>query len=120
MHKLITLCALLLSNSQAFAAGDALRGQQLYQQQCIACHSVDVSLAGPAHRGVFGRKASSVADFAYSPALRKLKLNWTAANLDRWLAKPEQVAPGQKMNYAVPKAQDRADLIAYLRTLHAE
>lgn len=119
MHKPLTLIALLLTCSQALAGGDALRGQRLYQQQCIVCHSVDVSLAGPAHRGVFGRKAGSVADFAYSPALRKLKLIWTASNLDRWLANPEQVAPGQQMGYAVTNAQDRADLIAYLQTLQA-
>lgn len=120
MHKLATLTALLLTCSQAFAAGDATRGQQLYQQQCIACHSVEVSLAGPAHRGVFGRKAGSVADFAYSPALRKLKLTWNARNLDRWLANPEQVAPGQQMAYSVKNPQERADLIAYLQTLRAE
>ena len=117
MYQLATVITLLLTCSLAFAAGDAERGRQLYQQQCIACHSVDVSLAGPAHRGVFGRKAGSVADFAYSPALRKLKLKWTAANLDRWLANPEQVAPGQRMGYAVKHPQERADLIAYLQTL---
>jgi cytochrome c len=116
MHKFATLIALLLACSQA-SAGDAIRGQQLYQQQCIACHSVDVSLAGPAHRGVFGRKAGTVADFAYSLALRKLKLHWTATNLDRWLANPEQVAPGQQMGYSVKSQQERADLIAYLQTL---
>lgn len=117
MHKFATLIALLLTCSHA-SAGDAIRGQQLYLQQCIACHSVDASLAGPAHRGVFGRKAGAVVDFDYSPAMRKLKLHWTAPNLDRWLANPEQVAPGQRMNYSVKSAQERADLIAYLQTLH--
>lgn len=119
MPKPTTLLALLLASTASVAAGDPERGQQLYQQQCIACHSVEVSLAGPAHRGVFGRKAGSVADIAYSPALRKLKLIWTASNLDRWLANPEQVAPGQQMGYAVKNPQDRADLIAYLQTLQA-
>lgn len=115
MHYPLSLTLLLFAASAT--AGDAERGQLLYQQRCIACHSVDVSMAGPAHRGVFGRQAASVPGFDYSPALCQRHVRWTAANLDRWLADPQRFAPGQTMGYAVLDARDRADLIAYLRTL---
>ncbi|MES2073834.1 MAG: c-type cytochrome [Pseudomonadota bacterium] len=105
-----------LASPVAHAGGDASNGKLLYASRCIACHSIEVSLAGPAHRGVYGRKAGSVADFEYSPALKKSKLVWTEANLDKWLTNPEKLIPGQKMGYAVPDAKDRADLIAYLKT----
>ncbi|HTD05920.1 c-type cytochrome [Undibacterium sp.] len=105
-----------LSSALAYAGGDANNGKRLYASRCIACHSIDVSLAGPAHRGVVGRKAGSVADFDYSPALKKSRIIWTEKNLDRWLANPEKLIPGQKMGYSVPDAKDRADLIAYLKS----
>jgi len=114
IYRLTIVLAFL--HTAAHAGGDAQNGKLLYGSRCIACHSIDVSLAGPAHRGVFGRKAGSVADFDYSPALKKSQVVWNEKNLDRWLANPEKFIPGQKMNYSVPEAQDRADLIAYLKT----
>ncbi|CAN7599949.1 c-type cytochrome [Pseudoduganella sp. LjRoot289] len=112
---LLAVCA--APPAPAKAGGDAVRGKQLYSAHCMACHSADVSMAGPAHRGVFGRKAGSVADFAYSPALKRSGIVWDAGTLDRWLSDPEKLVPGQAMNYSVADAQARADLIAYLRTL---
>ncbi|MES2102507.1 MAG: c-type cytochrome [Pseudomonadota bacterium] len=110
------VAAASLASPVAYAGGDANNGKVLYSSHCIACHSIDVSLAGPAHRGVYGRKAGSVADFEYSPAMKRSTLVWTEANLDKWLSNPEKLIPGQKMGYSVPDAKDRADLIAYLKT----
>lgn len=106
---------LALSASLAHAAGDPGRGAELYEARCTGCHSLDANRIGPLHRGVVGRKAGSVKDFAYSAALSRSKLTWSEANLDRWLANPEAVVPGQKMGYSVAEAADRADIIAYLR-----
>lgn len=100
--------------------GDATRGQTLYTQQCMACHAADISLAGPLHRGVVGRKSASVPDYPYSPALQQLKLTWNERTLDTWLRDPNRMAPGNRMGFAVPKAQDRQDLIAYLKTLQPQ
>lgn len=116
-----TICCLFtlvacLGSSSAYAGGDAEHGRQLYSSVCIACHSIDVSLAGPAHRGVFGRKAGSVSDFEYSPALKKSKVIWNEKTLDKWLTNPEKFIPGQKMGYSVSNAKDREDLIAYLKS----
>lgn len=99
------------------APGDATRGQALYSQQCMACHAADISLAGPLHRGVFGRKSAGVPDYPYSPAVQKLRLTWNDRTLDAWLQSPNRMAPGNRMGFAVPDARDRQDLIAYLKTL---
>lgn len=113
--RCVAAMLLALSGVPVYAAGDAGRGAELYEARCTGCHSLDANRVGPLHRGVVGRRAGSVTDFAYSPALRKSKLTWTEANLDRWLANPEALVPGQKMGYSVAEAVDRADLIAYLR-----
>jgi len=99
------------------AAGDPQRGQELYESRCVACHSVDNNRVGPAHRGVFGRAAGRAAGYDYSDALRASGVVWSERTLDAWLTNPQQLIPGQKMGYSVPDAQDRADLIAYLKTL---
>ena len=94
--------------------GDAVRGHALYQSRCTACHSLDHSRIGPAHRGVFDRLAGSVPGFDYSPALKHSGVRWTAANLNHWLTDPESFIPGQKMGYQVSDPVDRRDIIAFL------
>ena len=94
--------------------GDPVRGQTRYQSRCTACHSLDHSRIGPAHRAVFDRLAASVPGFDYSPALKHSGVRWTAANLNRWLTDPEAFIPGQKMGYQVPDPVDRRDIIAFL------
>jgi cytochrome c len=97
--------------------GDAARGAQLYERHCGGCHSADAHRIGPLHRGVFGRRAGAAAGFDYSPALQASGVKWNEETLDRWLADPERLIPGQAMGYRVGQPQDRADLIAYLRQL---
>ncbi|MDB6061032.1 MAG: cytochrome [Verrucomicrobiaceae bacterium] len=118
--KPIIFFGLLFGAFSAHAnTGDAARGQQLYQSRCTACHAVDGNREGPAHRGVFGRKAGSVADFNYSSALKSSHVVWNEKTLDSWLTNPEVFIPGQKMDFLIPEANDRADIISYLRTLSA-
>jgi len=99
------------------ARGDAMRGQQIYESRCIACHSPDANRVGPMHRGVFGRKAGSVANYNYSKAGKSSDVVWNEQTLDQWLTNPQAFIPGQKMNFKVANPQDRADVIAYLKTL---
>jgi cytochrome c len=110
-------CVALATQVSPVRAADAARGKQLYETRCIACHSVDENRVGPAHKGVFGRKAGSVKGYDYSPALRKSKVVWNARTLNKWLANPERLVPGQKMGFTVPDAKDRADLIEYLKSV---
>jgi cytochrome c len=117
---LLYACAVfLLPAAQALFSpahcADAVRGKQLYESRCIGCHSLDENRAGPAHRGLFGRKAGSVEGFEYSDAVKKSKVIWDERTLDRWLANPEKLIPGQKMGFSVSAPADRADIIEYLR-----
>ena len=123
MKRVLMLAALLaFPAARAEAAGDAapgdaMRGQALYESRCIACHSPDANRVGPMHRGVFGREAGSLSDYTYSKALKGADFVWNDETLDQWLTDPQAFVPGQKMNFKVAKAEDRADLIAYLKTL---
>ncbi|WP_211460533.1 c-type cytochrome [Collimonas silvisoli] len=109
------LAMLMGVSGAAAAAGDTIRGQELYQSMCMSCHSIDYNGVGPAHKGLFGRKAGSHADYLYSPAVKSSNIVWTDKTLDKWLSNPEKLIPGQKMGFMVPDAKDRADLIAYLK-----
>ena len=100
----------------ATTAGDPVRGKIVYQV-CTGCHSLDEDDVGPRHRGVVGRVAGTVSGYAYSPALRASGITWDAATLDRWLSNPQALVPGAKMFFVLPSAEDRADVIAYLREL---
>jgi cytochrome c len=102
----------------ASAAPDPVRGEQLYAR-CQACHALATDRVGPHHCGLFGRLAGTVPDFAYSPALKNSKIVWNDKTLDRFLAGPLKMVPGSTMTYdGVPDAQERADLIAYLKRVN--
>lgn len=111
---------LLLLGAAALApavADDRLRGAALYEARCGGCHAVDHDRIGPRHAGVVGRRAGSVAGFDYSPALAASRLVWTPALLERWLADPESVIPGQRMGYMLGDAAQRAEIVAFLQAL---
>lgn len=101
--------------SPAQPKGNATNGQKLYAI-CMGCHSIEDNDVGPKHRGVVGRKAGNVAGYAYSSALKASGIVWTPALLDSWLQGPPKLVPGTKMFFSVARAQDRADIIAYLAT----
>ncbi len=104
----------LATSVRAYAAADAARGEQLYQG-CQDCHSLDSNDVGPMHRGVFGRKAGAVADYSYSAALKGSGITWDDKTLDKWLADPQAFVPGTKMFYHLENAQDRTDVIEFLK-----
>jgi len=117
---LIALAAISIATAapsaaaNASASGNAANGKVLYQA-CAACHSIDENDIGPKHRGVFGRRAGSIADYNYSSALRSSGITWNDSTLDRWLVNPSALVPGTKMFFKIDDAQARADLIAYLK-----
>ena len=100
--------------------GDAARGKMVFEKRCVGCHAMDANREGPQLRGVYGRKAGTVAGFQYSPALKNSGLTWNPETLDKWLTDPDAIVPGNDMSFATPKAQDRADLIAYFQQLSAK
>jgi len=102
------------ATANAALAADPAHGKVLYQA-CAACHSIDDNDIGPKHRGVVGRPAGSIEDYAYSAALKKSGLTWDEITLDRWLINPSALVPGTKMFFKIDDAQSRADIIAYLK-----
>ena len=115
--SLIWATALLAVAGSARADGDAARGEKRFED-CVACHKLAAgeNEIGPTLHGVFDRKAGELADFRFSPALKRSGITWTAQTLDTFLADPQKVVPANRMPYAgMPDAADRADLIAYLQ-----
>ena len=106
----------------ARAAGDPVRGERVFQY-CYSCHSVDpnetATLQGPSLVGIVGRKIAAQAGFEYSPAMRAFAQErgiWSEELLDRYIADPETVVPKTTMAFrSVDEAEERADLVAYLK-----
>ena len=110
----VGMTAALLASGSARAVGNVIHGEKLYQG-CQDCHSIDTNDVGPKHKGVFGRKAGSIEDYSYSPALKNSNIVWDEATLDQWLAGPQKFVPGAKMFYHLDNPSDRADVIEYLK-----
>jgi cytochrome c len=91
------------------------RGRHLFERRCGGCHSLDADQTGPRLRNVYGRKAGSISGFRYSAALRSAGLTWDDALLDKWLTDPDSLIPGNEMDFSVPKADERAAIIRFLR-----
>jgi cytochrome c2 len=113
--------ALVLTGATtAYAAGDPAKGKASFVQ-CAACHKADASGAntiGPNLWKVAGRKAGTQPGYAYSAAMKASARPWTDAALDAYLAAPAKAVPGNKMPFAgLKNPADRANVIAYLRTL---
>lgn len=102
----------------ASLTGDAAKGEKVFAQ-CKACHVAEpnVNRVGPTLHAVVGRKAGTIAGFKYSPANKNSGLTWTEEQLFTYLAAPQKVVPGTYMAFAgLKNPQDRADVIAYLKT----
>jgi cytochrome c len=95
--------------------GDPQRGKELFEKRCGGCHSLEKDKEGPRLGNVFGRKAGTVPTFKYSDSLKSAQVVWDEASLDRWLVDTESVVPDNDMTFHVPKADERADIIQFLR-----
>jgi len=121
--------ALLALSAPALAQGDATKGKAAFAK-CGICHQVGPgakTLVGPELNGVVGRKAASVADYSmYSAGMKKLGEQgfvWDEQNLDKWITDPKAMIPDSPMSLAfpgIPDAGERADIIAYLKTVPAQ
>lgn len=107
----------------AALAGDPARGERVFQL-CAACHAVEagaVPLQGPPLKGVVGAPIAAWAGFEYSPALSafaRTERAWGEDLLDRYLAAPYRLVPKTSMSFpGLPDVEERADVIAYLKSL---
>jgi cytochrome c len=112
---LVPLAAAALLATPSLAAD----GAALYSAQCKSCHgdAGKGGFAGPALKGVYGRKVAAAPGFAFSAALKAKGGTWNDTGLDAFLTNPGGYAPGGKMFSKVAAPADRAALIAYLKTL---
>lgn len=101
---------------------DVAAGQATFAK-CQSCH-VDAAGAtptiGPNLWGVVGRPVASYPGFAYSDAMKahaKQTANWTYDAIFQFIENPQGVVSGSKMTFiGLKPAQDRINLIAYLRS----
>ncbi|MGE0854840.1 MAG: cytochrome c family protein [Hyphomicrobiaceae bacterium] len=117
------LVLLLAATPEPATAEDLANGANVYRK-CRACHDAGPSAknkVGPHLNGVFGRTAGAVAGFNYSEAMTNAgakRLVWYEETLNGYLESPTTYLPKNKMAFAGLKDEkDRADLIAYLKTL---
>jgi cytochrome c len=107
--------------SASARAADSSAGQTVFKTQCGICHTVvqGKNMVGPSLFGIVARKSGSVEGFRYSAANKGANITWSAATLDKYLAAPRTVVPGTTMTFAGLKDDTkRADLIAYLESVH--
>jgi cytochrome c len=116
---LATGAALVFTAHAIPARADAASGKNDFSV-CTACHSATGSDGvGPHLNGVIGRKAGSVSGFNYSRAMKQADIVWNDQNLAAFLADPQTAVPGNHMPFSgLQDATQRADIIAYLKTLH--
>jgi cytochrome c len=120
-RSMLAATALVFTQYSGAHAADAQAGQAVFKSQCSICHAVQPgrNLNGPSLAGIVGRKAGQVPGFGYSAANKASGLTWDEATLDRYLTAPREVIPHTLMSYQGEKdAEKRANLIAYLTTLH--
>lgn len=107
------------SFAEMMAGASADRGKRQWAK-CRSCHTIDKGGAngqGPNLYGIVGRSVAALDSFRYSNAVQALGTSvWTYEMIDEWLQNPQVMAKGSKMILAVRKADQRADLLAYLAT----
>ncbi len=121
--KLISLCAasvVFIAASGALAAGDIAKGKRL-AKKCTVCHTLNKggkNKLGPNLFGIMGKPAASVKGYKYSKAMASSGIIWDEVNFTEFLTRPKKFLKGTKMSYfGLKKASQRADLLAYFKTL---
>jgi cytochrome c len=112
---LLTLAVLLMPRPAA--AADAAAGKTVFDR-CKICHAIEAgqpSPVGPNLHGIFGRKAGTFDDFAYSEAMKQSGIVWNDKTLTEYLRNPREFIPGNKMAFpGITDDKTIADLLAYL------
>ncbi len=110
--------------AQLLQKADAKVGETIFKK-CQACHDGTKggpNKVGPNLYGIVDRPIASHEGFGYSAAIKDFSKGssekWTYDHLTHFLAAPKKYIPGTAMGFAgLPKDTDRANVIAYLRTL---
>lgn len=107
------------SFADMLAEADAEKGAKVFSK-CKACHKLEAgrNSVGPSLFGIVDRAVASSDSFGYSDVVKGLGGNWGVEELNTFLTKPKDYAPGTKMSFSgLKKETDRANLISYLQTI---
>lgn len=107
----------ILVNASMSRVGDPVRGKLLFEKRCTGCHALAQNHEGPRLNNVYGRTSGTVADFAYSAALKKAHIEWNDQSLEKWLTDPDAFIPGNEMDFLLSRPEERRDVISYLRQI---
>jgi cytochrome c len=113
----LLLLALVVFPKISSAAEEAVQGKQLFEKRCTGCHSLDRNKEGPNLKGVYGRQAGTAPSFNYSAALKSANFVWDDQRLEKWLTDTQSLVEDNNMDFHVPKAEERAAIIGYLKSL---
>lgn len=109
----------MVLGSAAWASSDAEVPKAA--EACLSCHAFqpgEPELEGPTLWGVVGRRIAGAPDYVYSDALRSQQGHWDRATLDRFLASPQEFAPGVNMTFVgLSNAAEREVVLDFLETL---
>ncbi len=105
--------SLLSISGQAKTSGK--QGKELFEKRCGGCHALDRDKEGPRLGGVYGRAAASITSFEYSAGLQNSNLTWMDETLNKWLIDPQKLVPDNDMTFHVQSADERREIIAYLK-----
>ncbi len=114
---MLLLLALVIFPKISRAADDATEGKQVFEKRCTGCHSLERNKVGPNLTGVYGRQAGTASGFNYSPALKSAHFVWDEQRLEKWLTDTDSLVEDNNMDFHVPKADERAAIISYLKSL---
>ena len=95
--------------------GDPVRGKDIFERRCNGCHALNQNREGPRLKGVYGRNSAAIAGFPYSPSLKNAHIVWNETTLEQWLSDPDRLVPGNNMDFHVARAQERRDVISFLK-----
>ena len=117
--RLLVLSGVFASLAVTAQAADAAKGKAKFEEACAMCHSAvpgdGQGGMGPGLYSLNGKAAGTAdKDFPYTAELKRSKLVWSTATLDRFLTAPGKVVPGTEMAVALPNKVERDNVIAYL------
>ncbi|HEX3573359.1 MAG TPA: cytochrome c family protein [Rhodopila sp.] len=103
------------------AKADVATGESTVKKLCTSCHTFNEggkAGVGPNLYGVVGGPHGHMEGFNYTAGMKAKTGPWTFDELNEWLHKPSAYVPGTRMAFAgISNDQQRADVIAYLRSL---
>ena len=126
VHLIVTLSgmAYMLSSHSSLSqelvsqAKEATSEQQIFNNACRTCHTIKEgdNRQGPNLYKIIGRKAGSQPDYNYSSAMKGAGFVWDKEKLERFIANPDEVVPGNRMKpyTGLASSDDRAKIVAFL------